>query len=269
MLVIGENINATNRGIAEAITKRDSNFIQELAKAQVEAGTDFIDVNAGTGHGTRSEQIANMKWLVEAVQEAAEKPLCIDSDESETIKAALNKYRGDKLLINSISAEPDRLNSIAPLAAERNAWVVALAMGADGIPESIDKRLEACDQIMTYVTKLGMSPEQVFFDPLVLPISVDPSQGLVSLETIRQIKMRFPGAQTAMGLSNISYGLPDRKLINKSFLVMAAAAGLDAAILDPLDVKIMSIIKVTDMLTGKDPYCKGFIRAHRKGKITD
>jgi 5-methyltetrahydrofolate--homocysteine methyltransferase len=269
MLVIGENINATNRGIAEAITKKDNNFIQELVKTQVEAGTDFIDVNAGTGHGTREEQIANMEWLVETVQEVTDTPLCIDSDESETIAAALKKYRGEKVLINSISAEPDRLNSIAPLAAERGAWVIALAMGADGIPDNVDKRLEACDVVMAHVTKLGMSPEQVFFDPLVLPISVDPAQGLVTLEAIRQIKMRIPGVQTAMGLSNVSYGLPDRKLINKSFLVMAAAAGLDAAILDPLDAKIMSIIKVTDMLTGNDPYCKGFIRAHRKGKITD
>ncbi|MFC1971132.1 dihydropteroate synthase, partial [Chloroflexota bacterium] len=136
----------------------------------------------------------------------------------------------------------------------------------DGIPDTVEKRLAACEKIMNYLTELGMAAEQVFFDPLVLPVSVDSNQGLVTLKTIEQIKSRYPEAKTAMGLSNVSYGLPERKLINRSFLLMAAYAGLDAAILDPLDARMMSVIKVADMLTGKDT-SRSYLRAHRKGAI--
>jgi 5-methyltetrahydrofolate--homocysteine methyltransferase len=173
------------------------------------------------------------------------------------------------MIFNSVSAEPERLESIAPLACQRNAWLAALAMGSEGIPDNVEKRVEACDTIMNYVTKLGMKAEQVLFDPLVIPISVDAGQGIVTLKTIEQIKVKFPDAKTVMGLSNISFGLPNRKLVNRSFLLMAAYAGLDAAILDPLDSKMMSIVKIADMLNGHDPYCKTYVRSYRKGEIVE
>ena len=269
MIVIGEKINATNKLVAQAIISRDKEFVQDLARTQAAAGADFIDVNAGIGHEKREQETVAMEWLVEVVQECTEKPLAIDSDAPDAIEAALRKYRGEKLIINSITAEPEKLASVGPLVAERGAWVVALAMGADGIPESVEKRLAACELIMTHLTGLGVKAEQIFFDPLVLPIAVDTSQGLVTLKTIEKIKSRFPDARTVMGLSNISYGLPERKLINRAFLLMAAYAGLDAAIINPLDAKAMSLIKVADMLSGKDPSCRSYLRAHRKGIIVD
>jgi len=122
---------------------------------------------------------------------------------------------------------------------------------------------------MTHLTRIGLREEQVFFDPLVLPIAVDSTQGLVTLRTIQGIKSRYPSAKTVMGASNISYGLPRRGMVNRAFLLMAASAGLDAAILDPLDAKMMSFATVADMLIGKDPSCKGFIRSHRKGILAD
>ena len=142
-------------------------------------------------------------------------------------------------------------------------------MGENGIPDSVEERLVACELIVKHLTRLGVPVEQVLFDPLVLPIAVDSSQGLVTLKTIAEIKSRYPAARIIMGLSNISYGLPERKLVNRAFLLMAAYAGLDAVILDPLDARMMSIIKAADMLTGKDPLCKRYIRAHRKGSIVD
>ena len=181
----------------------------------------------------------------------------------------MRKYRGERLIINSVTAEPEKLATVGPLVAEHKAWLVALAMGTEGIPESAEKRLAACELIMTHLNRLGVAPEQVFFDPLVLPMAVDSTQGLVTLKTLEQIKSRFPTANTVMGLSNISYGLPRRKLINRAFLIMAAYAGLDAVILDPLDAKVMSLIKIADMLTGKDTLCKGYLRAHRRGNIVD
>lgn len=269
MLVIGENINASNKSVAEAIARRDEEFVANLARAQATCGADFIDVNAGIGHGSQEDEMAAMGWLVEVIQAAMDKPLAIDSDAPHIIEAALHKYRGERLIINSVTAEPARLASISSLAAERQAWLIALAMGEGGIPDTVEQRLAACELIMTHLTRLGMKAEQVFFDPLVLPIAVDASQGLVTLKTIEQIKSRYPDARTVMGLSNVSYGIPKRKLVNRAFLLMAAYAGLDAVILDPLDTKTMSVVKVADMLMGKDPSCRGYLRAHRKGNIVD
>ena len=267
MLVIGENINASNKSASEAITSRDREFLKNLARAETAAGADFIDVNAGTGHGSREQEV--MDWLVEVVQEATNKPLAIDSENPSVIEAALRKYHGERILINSVTAEPERLESIGPLAAKRQAWLVALAMGTNGIPDNVEERLDACELIMTHLARLGMGAGQIFFDPLVLPIAVESTQGLVTLKTIEQIKSRYPAARTIIGLSNISYGLPNRKLVNRGFLLMAAYAGLDAVILDPLDAKTMNFIYVANMLMGRDLFCKEYIRAHRKGILAD
>ncbi len=269
MIIIGENINASNRSVAEAIVSRDREFLQGLARAQVTAGADFIDVNSSLGSGSIEDEPATMGWLVEAVQEVTDRPLVIDSDRPEVIEAALRRYRGERLMINSVTAQPERLASIGSLAAKRQAWVIALAMGSEGIPSTVAERLAACDQIMARLTQLGLEAEQIFFDPLILPIAVDSHQGMVSLKTLEQIKSHYPAAKTVLGLSNISYGLPLRKLINRAFLLMAAYAGLDAVILNPLDTKMMSFIKAADMLTGKDSSCRGYTRAHRKGILED
>ena len=269
MLVIGECINASIQSVAQAIGTRDREFIQNLAKVQADAGADFIDVNVGAGDSSQSKQIETIEWVIEAVQEITDKPLTIDSDLHVIIEAALGKYKGETIMINSVTAEPERLETIGSLAAKSKARLVALAMGAEGIPESVELRLKACETIITRLTSMGMTAEQIYFDPLVLPISVDPKQGMVTLQTIKQIKERYPSANTAMGLSNISFGLPSRKVVNRAFLLMAASSGLDAAILDPRDEKMMSQVKIGDMLTGKDALCKGYIKAYRQGKIID
>jgi len=269
MLVIGENINASNKSVGEAISRKDREFLENLAKSQSDAGADFIDVNAGVGHGTWEHPEAAMEWLVGVVQEVTDKPLAIDSDVPSVVEAGLRQYQGDRVMINSVNAEPGKLEAVGRLAMERQAMLVALAMGKGGIPNNVEERLAACEIIMAYLTRLGLREEQIFFDPLVLPIAVDSSQGLVTLKTIEQIKSRYPSAKTVMGLSNISYGLPQRGMVNRSFLLMAAYAGLDAAILNPLDAKMISFVRVADMLTGKDPSCKGYIRAHRRGILVD
>ncbi len=269
MLVIGENINASNKSVGEAIANRDRQFIQSLARAEAAAGADFIDVNSGVGSSSSEYEAITMEWLVEVVQEATDKPLAIDSEIPSVIEAGLGKYHGERLIINSVTADPERLKSIGSLAAEHQAWLVALAMGTNGVASSVEERLAACEQIMARLTQLGLAAEQIFFDPLILPIAVDSAQGIVTLKTLEQIKSRYPATKTVLGLSNISYGLPYRRLVNRAFLLMAAYAGLDAVILNPLDTKIMSFIKVADMLTGKDPSCRGYIRAYREGILVD
>jgi cobalamin-dependent methionine synthase I len=267
MLVIGEKINASSRAVAEAIVARNDGYIKELAKAQADAGADFIDVNVGTGNQSQQEQMAAMEWVVETVQAATDRPLTIDSDIPDVIEAGMRKYYREELMINSVNAEPEKLEAIGHLAAGHQVRLVALAMSAEGIPRTVEERMVACELIMTYLAQLDISEEQVYFDPLVLPVGVDSGYALTTLKTIERIKSQYPGAKTVMGLSNISYGLPSRKLVNQAFLLMAAYAGLDAVILDPLDARAMSLIKATDVLTGKDPQCRRYIRAHRKGTL--
>lgn len=269
MLVVGENINATNRSVGEAITGKDRAFLEELARAQAAAGADYIDVNVGTGRDSGEQEIADMEWLVEVVQSATDRPLAIDSDNPRVIEAGLRCYRGQRPIINSVNAEAEKLNAMGRLAVEHDAMLVALAMGSDGIPNSMEERLAACDRIVDGLSASGIALERILFDPLVLPIAVDSSQGMITLSTIEQIKSRYPEAGTILGLSNISYGLPGRKAVNRGFLLMAAYAGLSAVIMNPLDAKMMGLVKVAEMLTGNDPFCRGYIRAYRKGILPD
>jgi len=269
MLVIGEKINASNKSVGKAIDEKNAGFLADLAQKEDVAGADFIDVNCGVGKNARQNAGAVMEWLMDVVQDATSKPICIDSDDPAVIKAALGKYRGEKLMINSVNAEPDRLDSIGKLAAESGTDLVALVMKEGGIPATVEERMVAAEMIMTHLNKLGVQEDKVYFDPLVLPISVDQSQGLVTLDTIQEIKRRYPAAKTTMGLSNISFGLPNRGMINRAFMLMSVAAGLDSAILDPLDAKMMSMVKISDMLVGKDSGCRKYIKAHRKGLLVE
>lgn len=268
MLVIGENINASNRKVGEAIARKDHEFIADLVRKEAEAGADYIDVNAGSAQGCWQSPEAAMEWLVDVVVSVTDKPLAIDSDMPSVIGAGLRRYRGDKVMINSVNAEPDRLLSVGALAAGHGGLVIALAMGAGNIPKRAEERLDACKSIMAELNRMGVREEQVLFDPLVLPVSVDTSQAVVTLKTIEGIKSCFPSAGTVAGLSNVSYGLPNRAMVNRAFLLMAAAVGLDAAILNPLDAKMMSFVAVADLLAGKDPAGRGYIRAHRRGMLT-
>jgi 5-methyltetrahydrofolate--homocysteine methyltransferase len=269
MLIIGEKINATSNAVGEAIRERNSLFIQNLARVQVAAGADYLDVNAGTGQSSIEQAIKDMEWLIESVQEAVEVPLVVDSDDPKVIEAGLRKYRGKTPIINSLNAGKDKLNSLAPLAREYNASVIALAMGEAGIPSSVEERIVACDMIVEGLNTYDIPPQRILFDPLVLPISVDIEQGIVTLKTLERIKAKYPQAKSTLGLSNISYRLPLRKVINRGFLLMVIYAGIDSIIIDPLDTKLVSLIKVGEMLMGRDPYCKEYHSAYRKGILEE
>ena len=154
MLVIGENINASNKAVGEAIAEKNDEFLADLARSQSTAGADYIDVNAGVGQGSWESPEAAMEWLIDVVQGAVDKPLAIDSDAASVVEAALRTYRGNHVMINSVNAEVERLGSIGRLAAARGASVVALTMGAGGIPDNVDERVAACDAIMEYLARL-------------------------------------------------------------------------------------------------------------------
>lgn len=263
MIIIGEKINATLTGIKSIVQKQDSAGLLELAKTQAAAGAGFIDVNVGTGVGSREDEIVSMQWAVKTIQEEIETPLCIDSADPGVLEAGLRMRNGRPSLINSTKAEEKNLAQVMPLADRYQTPIVGLAMDETGIPKTVEDRLRACENIASACEKYGVPIENVYFDPLVLPVSTDVNQGLVTLYTIAEIRNRFPAARTVMGLSNVSYGLPGRPGLNAAFLHMAVYAGLDAAIMDPLNQTLMNAVKAAEVLVGKDRHCRRYTRAFR------
>ncbi|NVM22215.1 MAG: dihydropteroate synthase [Desulfobacterales bacterium] len=264
MIIIGEKINASLAGIKTIIEKRDEAGLLELATTQSSAGAGFIDVNVGTGLGSREDEILWMQWAIKTIQEQVDTPICIDSADPTVLEAGLRIRNGRPSLINSTKAEEKSLAQVLPLASQYESSLVGLAVDEAGIPKTVEGRLRACEKIAAACQKHGVSLENVYFDPLVLPVSTDVKQGLVTLNTIVEIKKQFPEAKTAMGLSNVSYGLPGRSRLNIAFLHMAICAGLDAAILDPLDETLMAAVKTAEVLTGRDRHCRRYTRAFRK-----
>lgn len=264
MIIIGEKINATRKTVATAIEGRDADTIARLAKAQDEAGADVIDVNAGLGKNDVKDEIEDMKWLVGVVQKATDKPLAIDSENPEVLEAGLESVDGPTPWINSASAETERLDGVLPLIKKYNSPSVALCMDDSGLPHDADGRIKAAGIFFGAAEKIGIDPQLIHFDPLVMPIGTDQKTGNIILESIGEIKRLFPGTRTIVGLSNISFGLPRRDVLNSTFLAICMYAGLDAAIIDPTNENTMMALKAADALLGNDEFCMEYISQYRK-----
>lgn len=267
ILIVGELINATRSAVKEAILNQNKEFIQDLARRQAEAGADYIDVNVATGNA--DQEPADMEWAVEAVQEMTDRPLAIDSTNPEAMEVGLQKHKNGKPLLNSVSAEPGRLEPFLNLAQKYGTFLVALPIKDSGIPSRAEERIEVCKLIAQEAAQRGIKAEDIYFDPLVLPLGVDTKNPPTTLETISQVKSEIPGANTLVGLSNVSYGLPQRKLLNQIFLALCIQVGLDAALLDPTDKRTMAVLRATEALLGKDEMCMNYLRAYRKGLLGD
>lgn len=264
MLIIGERINSTRAHIQEAITARNSAFIVKEARKQIGAGARFIDINCAMSLG---DELQDMDWVISVIQsEIPDVSICIDSPNYMAIQKALESYRAKgRLFINSITGEKARIDLIAPLAVKYGASLIALTMGDGGMPNSAQERFEIAKDILEKVTEKGLKAKDIYFDPLIRPISTEPEQAKEFLHSIPMIKSL--GASTICGLSNISYGLPDRKVINSTFLAMAIQSGLDAAILDPTEKQVISSIAAAEALICKDEYCAEYIKAFREGRL--
>lgn len=264
MIIIGEKINGTIETVRRAVDARDSGRISGLAAAQAEAGADYIDVNVATGTGDEADA---MHWALSAVREATCLPVALDSADPSVLAAALSELGGGDSppFINSVSGEESKLSSILPLAAEHGCPLVALAMDEKGIPDTAAARLEVCRRIIERAESARIPREKVFLDPLVLPVSADCAQGSVTLETLRLIRSELPGASTVMGLSNVSFGLPTRALVNRAMMAMAVAAGLDAAIIDPTDRELVAAAYAAESVAGLDRHCRRYMKAFRGG----
>lgn len=264
MLIVGELINTSRSRIREAFETKDAAYIQEIARGQVEAGADYLDVNCGT---RVFDEVESMEWLVNTVQEAVAAPLCIDSPNPKAIAAGLALAHNGQPMVNSISAEQERFEQVLPLVQKYNSKVVALCMDDGGIPETAEDRLEVSKKLVENLVAAGVEPDHIYLDPLIKPLGVNHLYGLEVLDTVQFLRERYPAIHFVCGLSNISYGLPERKLLNRTFMVMNMARGMDAFILDPLDKTIMSMFAAAKVLAGHDEYCMDYIAGVRAGKI--
>jgi cobalamin-dependent methionine synthase I len=266
MIIIGEKINATIPSIRKAIAARDEAFFKRLASGQEKAGASLIDVNVGGGDGASADEVRNMEWLAGLVRDAVQCPLCIDSADPDVLRAGLRTASGKVGLINSVKATDKNMEEIFPLSVQYGVPVIALAMDERGIPNTAAGRLEACEKILNGAVAAGVPAERIYFDPLVMPISTDVSQGMVTLETLCGIRERFPAARTVLALSNVSFGLPRRSLINVAMLQMAMFLCVDAAIIDPLDSAVMLAMRAAETVMGRDRHCRRYTRTMRNLK---
>ncbi len=266
MLIIGENINASRKMIREKLSEKDSEFFRNLAREQVKRGAGMLDLNIGD---TDPDNRLLMQWLVQIVQESVNVPLCFDSPYPELIQAGLEIYNFQlgKPLVNSVTAEQERIETILPLVKKYQCSVVALAMDEKGIPESARNRFLIAEKLINKITEFGIPPEDIYLDPLVIPISTNSASAKITLATLGLIHQNLPHIKTIAGLSNISYGLPVRKNINRGFLPLLMQAGVKALILDPTDNKLMSLLYSSQVLLGHDLFCKNYLQAYRNGLL--
>ncbi len=263
MKIIGELINASRKMIATAIENQDREAIQKVASDQFENGADFIDVNAGIFVDKEAD---HLKWLVSSVQETVDAPCCIDSPDPQAIEAALSLHKGTAM-INSISLEKDRCDALLPIVAGTDLKVVALCMSDEGMPQTVEDRMKIADELVNKLVQKNDLIDNIYVDPLVQPIATKDDFGVEFINAVEEIMTTFEGIHTICGLSNISYGLPERKFLNQAFMTMAIAKGLDAAIVNPLDKRMMANIIAAEALAGKDSFCMNYLKAFRAKKF--
>ncbi len=265
MLIIGELLNSTRKAVKEALQAKDAATIRRLAREQVEAGADILDVNTAI---SMEKEIDDMKWVIGLIyDEVGEVRLAIDTPKPEAMAAGLELCRA-RPVINSINNDPRLQQGLIPLVKEYDADIIGLTMGGKtGMPNTVEERLQEAEQLMNTLEEVGVSLQRLFIDPLVMSIGSCPDQARVVIDTIREIKSRYGnrGVKTTTGLSNVSFGLPNRSLLNQAFLAMLLEAGLDMAVINPLDEGMKNILRASEAILGIDAHCLKYVR-HARSK---
>lgn len=263
MIIIGEKINGAIPSTGKAITEKEDKFIRHLVKIQVESGANYLDICAGTNVELELE---TLKWLIGIVQEETTIPICIDSPNPDFIKEVFPLIKKEGI-INSVSMEGNKCDLLFPLIQNTNWNIIALTCDDNGIPESSDLKVKIAFSLIEKAFDYGIAPERIFIDPLVLSLSAINDSMINFMQAVCEIKAKYPTVNITSGLSNISYGMPYRKLINQNFLTLAMSSGMDSAILDPTNRDIYATIKAAEALLNMDKYCKNYNTAYRNGKI--
>ena len=255
MIIIGEKLNGSIPSVAKAIAERDADLIRERARMQAEAGATFLDVCASVEEAV---EVETLKWMIDLVQEVTDTPICVDSPSARSCVAAIPFCKRPGL-INSVSLEGDKIDTIFPVIADTDWECVALLCDNDGIPDSVERRMKIFFGIMEKAKQYGIAPSRLHIDPLVVTLGTDQTALTVFADCCRRIKYEYPEIHITSGLSNISFGLPVRKNINQAFMVLAMNAGMDSAIVDPTNKNMIGMIYATNALLERDEYCLGYI----------
>lgn len=261
MIIIGEKINGAIPSVAKAIAEKDTDFIRNLAKIQTAAGSTYIDVCASVDDNIELE---TMKWLIDIVQDATDVPIAVDSPNVYTCIEAM-KYCNKPGLFNSVSLEGDKVDVAFSVIADTKWECVALLNSDKGIPKTAKDRLDVFADLMAKVKEYNIAPSRLHIDPLVEMLCTSEDGIHMVTKVIREIKAQYPAIHVTGAVSNISFNLPARKMVNMGFTVLAMNAGMDSAILDPINRELMGIIFATEALLGEDDYCMEYISAYREG----
>ena len=261
MIIVGERLNSSRRPVLQALNKKNKKYIIDQAQRQEKAGTSYIDLNTAA---LLDKEVQTLKWAIPLLQKEVDIPFSIDTPNPEAMEEGLKIHKGQALL-NSLSGEAERIKAFLPLIKEYKPRVIVLCLDDEGMPETSDKELSIAWKIVTLLDKEGVNHEDIFLDSLVRPIGIDQKAGELFLESLEKIKKNLPSVNTIGGVSNVSFGLPRRKLLNRAFLVLSLQRGLDAAILDPLDKEILAALRSAEALLGKDPALKNYLTFIRSG----
>jgi 5-methyltetrahydrofolate corrinoid/iron sulfur protein methyltransferase len=258
MFIIGERINGMFKIVAKAIAERDEATIADLARRQVEAGAQALDINTGP---TEGDPVEVMRWLVETAQSAVDVPMSIDTPKLPVLVAGLEAARRPAI-INSTTGDDDRLDALLPLAVEHGASVIGLTIDKRGIPRNAEARTEIALTIVARAMEMGLPPDRLLLDPIVLPVSAAQDQCAAALKAIGMfMALSDPSPRIIVGLSNVSQGTTHRSLVNRTYLVMAMGAGLDAAILDPFDHDLMDALRTAGILLNQEIYAENYLES--------
>jgi 5-methyltetrahydrofolate--homocysteine methyltransferase len=266
MLLMGESINGTRKQVAEAIQNRDAAFIENLAREQVDAGAHVLDVNGGVAGGN---EVEDLRWLIDVVRGVTDMQLMVDSASPAALAAGVEACvaNGGKVpFINSISGEQSRIDVVLPLIEKHKCPVIGLCLSDEGIPPTAEDRFAVAKRLFELCTGAGLPAEDLWVDPLVLAVSADQAAAGVTMQTLKLVKERLP-VRTTGGLSNVSFGLPNRPLLNRTFVAMCAGIGIDGAVLDVRNKEMMAAVRAMEALRGEDNYCGNYLKAHRAGLL--
>ena len=258
MIIIGEKINGSIPSAGKAIAERNEEWIRHLARIQEDANADYLDCCASVN----VNELETMKWMLDIMQDETSTKICVDSPDPKVCVDAL-PFCKKPGLVNSVSLEGDKIDVIFPAIADTKWNVVALLSGEQGIPSSVEERMVNFDKLMEQAAKYGIAANRIFVDPLVEGLATNQESLLTFAAVCREIKAKFPQTHITSGLSNISFGLPVRKMLNMAFMTLAMQAGMDSAIVDPTNRDMMGIIYATDALLGNDDFCVEYISAYR------
>ncbi len=264
MILIGERINAGFKDIGRAIRERAKGPIQEWARRQADCGADYLDLNIGAV----SKDPRDMAWLVQVVQEAVPTPIAVDSTQPEVLRAGLEALDGRPALVNSTTAEEEKLRKIIPLAVEHGASLIGVVSDERGSPQDVARRVENAAMIFAAATEAGLTPDRIFLDPILMPIRFMQDQAPKVLEAIREFTLLSdPPPHISVGLSNICSGAKERGLLTRTFLVMALAVGLDTAICDVLDERLRAAVATAELILNREIYSDEYLKvwALRRG----